>query len=153
MLAINPRLVWVLVGGKAEMPEALKGVDQRQLILIPYTSSVVAILRRCDIYVNPPAMGGGFSVAEAMAEGLPVVTHAGTDGGDKAGADAVSTDDEYFERLRVLMENGELRQDTGNRMRARFEQTLDLAKSGPSLMAAYDAAIGRFRDRSNLASS
>ncbi len=153
MLESNPKSVWVLVGGEAQMPAALKGVDQRQLILIPYTSSVVAMLRRCDIYVNPPAMGGGFAVAEAMAEGLPVVTHADTDGGDKAGADAVRTDDEYFERLHALLENGELRLDTGSRMRARFDQTLDLAKSGTSLMAACEEAIGRFGERSNQASS
>jgi glycosyltransferase involved in cell wall biosynthesis len=146
----HPMVVWVLLGGKGEMPGALRDVRPGQLRLLPHSSAVPAILRRSDIYINPPNMGGGFAVAEAMAEGLPVVTFAGSDGGDKVGIEAVHTEDEYFSRLSELISKEQVRKVRGDRMRALFDQTLDLANSGASLMSACQAAVDGYHRRLSL---
>ena len=49
-----------------------------------------------DIYVNPPRLSGGFSVAEATALSLPVLSFACSDGGDKLGAMAAPTTATYL---------------------------------------------------------
>ncbi len=147
VLRNNPEVVWLLVGGKGEMPKALIDAPQEQLRLIPHTSEIPALLACCDIYINPPIMGGGFSVAEAMAEGLPVLTYAGSDGGDKVGNEAAHTDDEYFSKLDTLIKDVNLRIEIGKRMRERFDSTLDLANSGPNLIAACEEALKRYQQR------
>lgn len=39
-----------------------------------YVNDILAMLECCDLYVNPPRLGGGFSVAEAFSKGLPGVS-------------------------------------------------------------------------------
>jgi glycosyltransferase involved in cell wall biosynthesis len=150
LLGAHPELVWILLGGKGELPGALSGVRPGQLRLLPHSPNVPEILRRSSIYVNPPSMGGGFAVAEAMAEGLPVVTFSGSDGGDKVGIEAVHTDDEYFSRLSELIASEQIRKERGGRMRALFDQTLDLANSGASLLSACQAAVDGYHRRISL---
>ena len=39
-----------------------------------YVTDILAMLECCDLYVNPPRLGGGFSVAEAFSKGIPGVS-------------------------------------------------------------------------------
>jgi glycosyltransferase involved in cell wall biosynthesis len=105
------------------------------------------ILRISDIYVNPPRMGGGLSVAEAMAEGLAVVSLAGSDGGDKTGELALADMDAYMEHLAALTENPDLRHEMGQALRRRFDERFDLEASGPALLAACRQAADLARAR------
>lgn len=145
-LAREPRAVWLLVGGNGALPSALRaaaGADPAiaaRLRTLATRSDVPDLLRLSDISVNPPRMGGGFSVAEAMAAGLPVLAFAGSDGGDKVGDQAVQGMDAYFDRLAALSANPELRAEAGDALRRRFAAHYDLAASGPALRDAVHQA-------------
>lgn len=148
LLKDRPKLVWVLAGGNGVRPEALRGVPDRQLRIVPFTSNIRALTRRCDIFLNPERLGGGFSVAEAMAEGLPVLALANSDGGIKLGAHAVETLDEYFARLNTLLDSPAERHRMGVALRSLFAATLDLDRSGPSLLTACELTVERYNARS-----
>jgi glycosyltransferase involved in cell wall biosynthesis len=143
----HPKLVWLLVGGDGGLPPALAGLAPARLRLQAYTPQAAQWLAASDIYLNPPIMAGGFSVAEAMAQGIPVLALVDGDGGDKAGDEAVANLDDYFTRLDALAADPALRRASGERMRARFDHALDLAASGPSLLAACRQAMQRHRRR------
>lgn len=143
----HPKLVWILLGGKGKLPPALARLAPERLRLHQHTPQAMQWLAASDLYIHPPIMGGGFSVAEAMSLGIPAIALADADGGDKVGADAVANLDEYFARLDALAGDAALRQACGRRMQAHFDNTLDLAASGPSLLAAGRAAIERHQRR------
>ena len=136
----QPRVVWLLVGGNGELPPALAAAPAAQLRVLALRPDIGGILQLSDIYVNPPRMGGGFSVAEAMAAGLPVVSFADSDGGDKVGELALADPEAYMQRLAALTASPALRAEVGQALRARFDQRLDLAASGPSMLAAFERA-------------
>jgi hypothetical protein len=85
LMSRYPDVVWLLVGGEGKLPDALQSSPPGRVRALATRDDLPGILRCADIYVNPPRMGGGFSVAEAMAEGLPVTSLSGSDGGDKVG--------------------------------------------------------------------
>jgi glycosyltransferase involved in cell wall biosynthesis len=146
-LQAQPSARWLLVGG-GPVPAALAGLAPSQMLMLPHQDGLAALYACCDVYVNPPRMGGGFSVAEAMAAGLPVLAYAGSDGGSKIGAAAHADEAAYFAHLTALLQNPALRREQGTALRKLFADTLDLDQSGPSLLAACDAALQRFRQRS-----
>jgi hypothetical protein len=136
-----PNVVWLLVGGEGKLPEALRSSPPGRVRAVATRDDLPGILRCADIYVNPPRMGGGFSVAEAMAEGLPVTCLSGSDGGDKVGERALPDVDAYMEQLATLTANPVLRRETGEALRARFNERFDLEASGPPLLAAFRQAV------------
>ena len=136
LMTRHPDVVWLLVGGDGQVPQALRPAPPGRVRALATRDDWVGLLRLCDVYVNPPRMGGGFSVAEAMAEGLPVMAFAGSDGGDKVGEEALSDMDTYVQRLAELTETPSLRAEMGERLRRRFGERLDLDASGPALVAA-----------------
>ncbi|MBI3095862.1 MAG: glycosyltransferase family 4 protein [Rhodocyclales bacterium] len=147
LMARHPRVVWLLVGGDGELPPALRQAQAGRVRALATRDDLPGVFRCCDIYVNPPRMGGGFSVAEAMAEGLPVTAFANSDGGDKLGELALPDLDAYLARLAALSEDPDLRRSMGQALRQRFDQRLDLAASGPALLAACRQAADLARDR------
>ena len=144
-------LTWLLVGGGGAMPAALAQLPADRLRVLAYVPEGWEITACCDVYVNPPVMGGGFAVAEAMSLGVPVVSFAGSDGGDKVAARAVDGIDAYFARLTALLDDGALRRREGDAMRAHFDAALDLAHSGPGLLEACAQAVARYALRVNSA--
>jgi len=149
LLRQHPDVLWLLVGGSGALPPALENAPLQQIRILPTHPDLRSVYRCCDIYVNPPRMGGGFSVAEAMAESLPVVAYVDSDGGHKVGAAAVNSDDDYFTLLRSLIRGPGLRARTGAAMHAHFANTLDVTQSGPSLLTAFDLALERYRQRTS----
>ncbi len=147
MLKHYPDVVWLLVGGAGSLPPALRSAAAGCVRALPTRDDVVGILRVCDIYVNPPRMGGGFSVAEAMAESLPVVAFAGSDGGDKVGELALRDTDAYIERLAALTESPAMRTELGAALRQRFAERYDIESSGPALIGACEQAATLARAR------
>ena len=143
----HPQVVWLLPGRDGPPPAALAELPATRVRVLPYQDDLRSLYRCCDVYLNPPRIGGGFSVAEAMAEGLPTLAFNESDGGDKLGEHAVKTMDAYFERLDALITDQALRERTGSSMGALFAETLDLEQSGPSLLAACQYAVERYRER------
>ncbi len=143
----HPSAVWVLVGGEGVLPSALAQMPAAKIRLLPHHADVRSVYRCCDVYVNPPRLGGGFSVAEAMAEGLPIVAFADSDGGDKLGDYAVETMADYVDTLNALLASANLRKENGAAMREIFLRTLDLEQSGPSLLAACKLSLARYQQR------
>ena len=141
VFANDPGITWLLVGGHGTLPAALTSLAGPRLKVLGSRDDVGGLLQLSDIYVNPLRMGGGFSVAEAMAEGLPVVSFADSDGGDKLGAYAVPDLEQYLLQLRCLSGGEALRQEVGHALRTRFKERLDLAQSKPSLVAALNKAV------------
>ncbi|MFZ6771808.1 glycosyltransferase [Undibacterium sp. SXout7W] len=140
-------VVWLMIGGAGRFPVALQGIQESRLQLMPYTIQVQAFMMASDIYVNPPIMGGGFSVAEAMQIGLPVVSFADSDGGDKVGDMAVTDMDSYFGLLRKLISDRPLRAEMGTQLQRQFTQQLDLDHSDASLLRACAITAQRYNQR------
>lgn len=142
-----PQVVWLLAGGEGVLPSALQAAARGRVRALATRGDLPGIFRCSDVYVNPPRMGGGFSVAEAMAEGLAVTTFAGSDGGDKVGDLALSDMNAYMERLADLTENPGLRIAMGETLRKRFAERFDIEASGPALIAACKQAATLASDR------
>lgn len=147
LMTRHPQVVWLLIGGEGKLPQALENAPAGRVRALATRDDLPGILRISDIYVNPPRMGGGISVAEAMAEGLPVTALAGSDGGDKLGDLALADLDAYDARLAALSANAQLRAEMGTALRRRFDERLDLAASGPALLAACRQAAELARVR------
>jgi glycosyltransferase involved in cell wall biosynthesis len=146
LLQARPRARWVLVGGG--MPAALQPVAAQVDVRPPMPEKeLVALLKACDLAVNPPRLGGGLSIALATACGLPVVSLAGCDGGDKLGDDAVADQQTYFRVMEDLLASKELRRETGRRMQARHDSEIALRAAGPALVQALGLAQARATSR------
>jgi glycosyltransferase involved in cell wall biosynthesis len=147
LLQRYPNVQWLMVGGAAVRPAALLMLPEEQVPVLPHRDDIRSVMRTADIYVNPPRVGGGFSVAEAMAEGLPVTAMQHSDGGDKIGDAAAASLDAYFADLEALLADAELRRGRGASMQALFAQTLNLETSANSLRAACESSLEQYRKR------
>jgi len=134
-----PHVVWILVG--SNIPPALNCARSDQIKSLGYRNDVAELLLLSDIYVNPPRMGGGFTVAEAMATGLAVVSFSDSDGGDKVGSHAVSGNNDYLQRLTQLSVDGAQRLEMGQKLKERFSKTFDITNSGASMVQALETAV------------
>lgn len=145
LMSRHPEVIWLLAGGNGQLPPALQAAGRVRALAT--RDDLPGVFRCCDIYVNPPRMGGGFSVAEAMAEGLPVTAFAGSDGGDKVGERALVDMAAYMDDLAALTENSTLRREVGEALRRRFAERFDIEASGPALLAACRQAAALSRTR------
>lgn len=143
-LAQNPRWVWLLVGD-AQAPPGIPA-EHPQVRVLPHQEHIDALLAQCHLYVNPPRMGGGFSVMNAMARGLAAVSLPGSDGGDKLGPQAVAAA-QYWPRVDALLADDDARAQCGRELAQRFRALYDLRAGGPRLVAALDAARVRYAQR------
>lgn len=144
LLLDYPQLHWQLLGGKGVVPPVLASLPQGRVQATPHVTDISPYWNDCDIYLNPPGMGGGLAVAEAMDAGLPVVTFTNTDGGDKVGADAVDSLDDYFALCVALVTDARQRHALGASLAQRFDQDIDLARAPPHLREALALAVHRF---------
>jgi glycosyltransferase involved in cell wall biosynthesis len=147
LLNSNKTVQWLLVGVTRKLPASLNRFGSSQIRVLGHHPNLRGICRCCDIYVNPPQMGGGSSVATAMAEGLPVVAYAGSDGGDKVAAAAVSDSKAYFAKLTHLVNDPATRKREGEALRDIFLHTLDLGLGAPSLMNACKLTVESYNMR------
>ncbi len=146
-----PQIVWLNVGGDGEIPLALRSANLSNIRSMPYQANLQGIYACANIYVNPPRIGGGFSVAEAMAEGIPALAYRDTDGGRKLGSLAANNHEEFFAELVLLINDPDARELKGKQMQEIFEATINLNNSTPSLLSAIELAHSKFKLRNGAA--
>ncbi len=122
----QPQVEWLLVGlaesqcGRFEQKHA-------RIRVLPQRADLAGWIRLSDLYLNPPRVGGGASVAMAMELGVPVVSMAGGDGGDKIGALAVQSAGAYRQRLSEWVADTAKRTQAGEHLKAKFRDELDIS--------------------------
>jgi hypothetical protein len=144
----HSEVYWLLIG----IPEGQASTclpQHPRIRSVAPQQTLEAWLAACDIYVTPPRVGGGGSVAIAMEQALPVVAFAGTDGGDKAGPWAVSTMDAYMNRLSTWVNDGAARREDGETLRVQFHARLDIStqQAQTGLIEGCHTAIESFNQR------
>lgn len=149
IMRARPDLHWLLLGGDGTLPPALATAPRGQVHAVAARNDVPRLLRSADLFLNPARMGGGYSVAEAMACALPVLSLAGSDGGDKLGEDASVDLDAYVRRLESLLADVAARKALGEKLRARYGALYDVRAAGPSLHQAALRALALFRERAD----
>jgi hypothetical protein len=131
-LETQPQVYWLLIGVPTAMYAA--SIAQHPRIRCLEEQDDLAVhLRMADIYINPPRLGGGASVAMAMNLGLPVLCMAGSDGGDKVGDLAVDHTDVYIQRLAEWIADAGLRQQAGATLQQKFKEELDISRPDAAL--------------------
>lgn len=148
LLESQPGWHWLLVGVSAE--QTLTGlVAHPRIHRVAPQKTLGPWLAMADIYVNPPRMGGGGALAQAMEQALPVLTMADSDGGDKVGSWAVHSMESFWARLCVWGLDPVARQEAGAQLQARFHERLDFSAKAAAtgLVNACVVAMERFEQR------
>lgn len=122
----QPRVDWLVVGLD---PSQAARVERRhaRIRVLPQRTDLARWIALGDLYLNPPRVGGGASVAMAMASGVPVVSMAQSDGGDKIGSLAVQSADDYRRRMVEWVTDRSGRAQAGAHLKAKFRAELDLS--------------------------
>lgn len=147
LLEKYPDLSWLIIGGDGVMPSALRHVPAHRIVRLANQNDILPYFSQADIYINPPMMGGGFAVAEAMSMAVPALSLNESDGGDKLGQLASANLSTYFEQLEKLILDPEYRHQYGLRLQQRYQQDLNLANSTDNLKLASQLACQEFRTR------
>lgn len=69
----RPNMKWFVVGERNNYLMEMKERFESKIVYIPYEDDLPALYKICDVYLNPPRMGGGTSISWATHYGLPVV--------------------------------------------------------------------------------
>jgi hypothetical protein len=144
-LEAHPRWVWLLVGDSKAPPCLPSG--HPQIRVLDHQDNMDALLQHCSLYLNPSRMGGGFSIMNAIARGVPVVSLGGSDGGDKLGSWRAASQEDYWRRVDELMADEAARIRYGQELSRRFDRLYNLRSATPSLLAALDEGRRHFRQR------
>jgi len=146
-LAQQSDVVWLLVGTEKEIPDLNNLIPTQQLRRLGFVPDLLTLTAQVDIVANPPRLGGGTSVAIAMAAGVPVVSYVDCDGGDKVAHFAVADDESYFACLGYWVQDESARTEAGAAMRALFESRPDEAQMAREFLDAGNLAMELFRKR------
>ena len=144
----HPQAWWVLLGTQAARLHPSIGAHPRVRVLPPERSAA-PWYAMADIYLNPPRIGGGGSVAQAMEQGLAVASLGDCDGGDKIGELAAPSVEACFAQLSEWTLDATARRAVGERLRAQFRAQLDMSSphAAQGLLAAGDIARSIFQAR------
>lgn len=147
-LETHPAVHWLLVGVPEGRSLAALPSHPRIHLMAPQPR-LEPWLAMCDIYVNPPRLGGGGALAMAMEQGMAVATFSNSDGGDKVGGFALDSAEAYFAQLSAWVSDPVARQEAGGAMKARFHARLDVSSEAAAqgLMQACQLAMSFFNQR------
>lgn len=128
----HPGVEWLVIGQEPAAAAATAARHPR-IHVLPARRDLAACIAAADLFLNPPRMGGGATVAMAMQRGVPVVSMADSDGGDKIAPQAVDSAQAYRARLHHWITDPAARREEGKRLQAKFREELDI--SGPTAAA------------------
>lgn len=101
-----------------------------------FVDDILAFMECCDLYVNPPRLGGGFSVAEAFSKRIPGVSLSYGDVAAAAGKEfCVDTLDEMKSEIERYMSDEAYYQLMGEKA---YNRSLILQDSKAALKAVMD---------------
>ncbi len=86
----NAKIYYIFFGRFETFEERLSKVNESirsHFVFYGSTSDTMSCLENCNMYLNPPRIGGGMSSIEALAAGLPAITLLSGDGGIVLGKD------------------------------------------------------------------
>ncbi|CBS86816.1 protein of unknown function; putative Glycosyltransferase domain [Azospirillum lipoferum 4B] len=114
-----------------------------------HVERIGALLRLCDVFLNPRRTGGGGSAAHALASGLPILAFDSGDVASIAGPGfLVSDDDAFIERSVALAAQPVLLSRSREDARSRFA-AVKREESDPNQLPVYmDEAVDLYRLRS-----
>lgn len=77
----------------------------------------------CNIYLNPIRNGGGYSIAEAMFYGLPVLNIKDSEAGDSCSGleNSLNNYEEYIEKIKKLYKDKEYYNINSKKMKEKIE--------------------------------
>jgi hypothetical protein len=134
-----PRLVWIFIGVADEVKiiskhEKLKKlVDKKRIIILSRVDGLRSFYSKCDMYVHLPHLhGGGWGIALAAFENIPVLCQSGVDGDNFLPTSSMfETEKIFFHKFIHLMG------DVHSRAEYIENQKLELEKHSPVQVACY----------------
>jgi hypothetical protein len=116
---------------------------------IGFQTDLLAVYEVGDAFLNPPRLGGGSSVAFALAMGLPVLTLAGGDAAPVAGAAFVFPSfDAIQAEVRRLTEDAAYRERKQGQARSRWNEISDRKRMMATLLGWIEPRLS-LRARGN----
>jgi hypothetical protein len=94
---------WYIIG-ETDIPAVDREYSNlvgKNIIKIKYEKNIGAFYKLCDLYVNPMREGGGFSISEAIINGVGVISHKWSAAGLHYGGEdnCVNDDKQYYEEI------------------------------------------------------
>lgn len=133
-----PNAYWLLIGLDEESQKRFKQLHQR-IITQPYQENLHDWLGASTIYLNPPRIGGGFSILMAMSLPIAVVSLNYGDGGEKLGTLAQPNLTKYLDLLDQLTNDPVTYKAHVSMVLKRSEQML--IKNSDTLLSALKSLI------------
>nr|WP_247891282.1 glycosyltransferase [Azospirillum aestuarii] len=142
-----PQALVLFAGGAEALPGRLSGRRHAaRLRGLGHVDRMEALLQVCDLFLNPRRTGGGAGAAQALAAGLPVLSHAGGDVASVAGPTFLVADDGAFvARAAALAADPALLAAARDEARARFAVVEQEGSNLPQLAAYMAEAVALFR--------
>lgn len=104
---IDKRIKLIIVGSDrlGVVNRKYSNLIGEKIVFVKYEVNLGALYQICDIYVNPPRDGGGYSLAEAMFYGLPIISFVNSYSGKGwlGEKKCVKTYDEYILKIKKIL--------------------------------------------------
>ena len=151
ILIKNEKIKWIIVGPKKleYLQRNYNHLYGNSIIRINYEEDLLALYKICDAYINPDRDGGGYSIAMAMNEALPIVIfNRDSDGlnwvGEETGVDDIQ---DYIQEIKNLFNNLDYRKEKGVYMKERIENKFNFENSIKELRGLFEITKDNFLKR------
>ncbi len=109
----------------AQLCETIDGLKEHSTF-VGYQKDILALWDLLDLYINPPRVGGGFSVAEAFCKGKPGISMNWGDVAASAGPEFCADSlDEYPDLIRRYISDKEFYHEMSEKAIARSKRLFD----------------------------
>ncbi|MCL2928562.1 MAG: aminotransferase class I/II-fold pyridoxal phosphate-dependent enzyme, partial [Trichodesmium sp. MAG_R01] len=151
-----PEVCWVLVGATDREELLSRDEDFQELAsqdrvkIIKYEADLRALYEQCDIYIHHRISGGGYGIALAVCENLPVLVYEESDACNFLDESVIfGHNEDYFQFLEKLICEPELRKSVGSKLKALMDM-----RSGENAVKEFigfcEEARANFIQRKNL---
>jgi glycosyltransferase involved in cell wall biosynthesis len=127
ILKLDPRICFAFIGNFKKFEERQRCFEEKnRLIYLGFQDDLRGVLNIAELYLNPPRKGGGTSAAEALMEGVPVITLGKCDVAYTSGAEfLVESLEGMPELVRRYMEDEEFCRDKKEKAYQQAQRVVD----------------------------